>query len=298
MDHTAFLSDLPADTKAALSARSNRAGLRHLAVYMGALALTTALIAAKVPFWPLCLLLQGVLLVFLFTLSHECTHQTPFRSPWISDLVGHAIAPLLCLPFTWFRYFHLAHHRFTNDPERDPELAGGGRPETLGHWLLYLSGWLYWRSAAVTLSQNAFGTLDAPYLPPRRHTAIRREARILLAVYVGAALSLVFSPLLFWIWLLPVVIGQPVLRLYLLAEHGLCPPVADMFENTRTTFTGRIVRFLAWNMPYHAEHHAYPSVPFHKLPTLHDLAQPHLKSTSPGYAAFTRSYLRRLRPGR
>ena len=24
-----------------------------------------------------------------------------------------------------------------------------------------------------------------------------------------------------------------------------------------------------WNMPYHAEHHAYPSVPFHALPQLH-----------------------------
>lgn len=44
-----------------------------------------------------------------------------------------------------------------------------------------------------------------------------------------------------------------------------------MFLNTRTTLTTRVVRFLAWNMPYHAEHHAMPSVPFHKLPVLHDM---------------------------
>ena len=148
---------------------------------------------------------------------------------------------------------------------------------------------------AVTLWQNAFGTLGAPYLPPRRHAAIRREARIILALYALAAGSLVFSPILFWLWRLPVLIGQPVLRLYLLAEHGLCPPVADMFENTRTTFTGAAIRFVAWNMPYHCEHHAYPSVPFHQLPALHRLTRPHLKSTSPGYAAFTRRYWRRLR---
>lgn len=30
-------------------------------------------------------------------------------------------------------------------------------------------------------------------------------------------------------------------------------------------------RKLAWNMPYHAEHHAWPSVPFHFLPFVHKL---------------------------
>ena len=26
-----------------------------------------------------------------------------------------------------------------------------------------------------------------------------------------------------------------------------------------------------WNMPYHAEHHAYPEIPFYSLPKLHEL---------------------------
>ena len=95
-------------------------------------------------------------------------------------------------------------------------------------------------------------------------------------------------------WLLPLVLGQPFLRLYLLAEHGRCPMVANMFENTRTTFTNRIVRFLAWNMPYHAEHHAMPMVPFHALPALHAEVQTHLKSVSHGYVEFTADYARDL----
>ena len=85
-------------------------------------------------------------------------------------------------------------------------------------------------------------------------------------------------------------LGQPVLRLYLLAEHGRCPFVANMFENTRTTFTNALVRRLAWNMPYHAEHHAWPVVPFHRLPDLHVMTAPHLRVTAPGYAAFTVDY--------
>ena len=99
--------------------------------------------------------------------------------------------------------------------------------------------------------------------------------------------------LLFWLWILPVILGQPFLRLYLLAEHGDCPRVANMLENTRTTFTTALVRFLAWNMPFHVEHHVYPNVPFHRLPALHDLMQDRLQVTSQGYAAFTRDYLAR-----
>jgi len=66
--------------------------------------------------------------------------------------------------------------------------------------------------------------------------------------------------------------------------------VANMFENTRTTFTNRLIRFVAWNMPYHIEHHVYPMVPFHKLPMLHLIAQKHLLVTSNGYMAFNRAY--------
>ncbi len=294
MDHKQLLQTLPPETKARLTARSNAAGLRHLAMYLGLLALCAAYIAAQAPFWGLVLIPQGVLLVFLFTLSHECTHETPFASPWINTIVGHAIAPLLTLPFVWFRYFHLAHHRYTNDPEHDPEIAGHGRPGTWRAYALYLTGWGYWSGNARTLWTNAFGTIDAPYLPPRKHAAMRREARIILGLYALAVFSLLISPLLLWIWVIPVLIAQPVLRLYLLAEHGHCPPVANMLENTRTTLTTRVVRFLAWNMPYHAEHHAFPAVPFHHLPALHDHMAPHLKSVSPGYAAFTADYVRDL----
>ncbi|MEO9780300.1 MAG: fatty acid desaturase [Sedimentitalea sp.] len=294
MDHIALLRSLSSDDKADLTRRTNAAGIRHLAIYVALLALCSAGIVFRVPFWPVLMVPQGILLVFLFTLSHECTHQTPFRSKWLNEIVGHAIAPLIALPFVWFRYFHLAHHKFTNDPLRDPELAQGPRPRTRRMWLIYLSGWGYWYAMVRTLWTNAFGQITADYLPPRRHRAMLREARIILTLYLLATLSLIQSSLILWLWLLPVLLGQPVLRLYLLAEHGLCPPVADMLENSRTTFTNRVVRFLAWNMPYHAEHHTFPSVPFHQLPALHQFTREHLRSTSDGYAEFTRDYVQVL----
>lgn len=293
-DHTHLIKSLPPATKAALTARSDAAGLRHLALYLTALAVCTTGIALQFPLWPLLMLPQGILLVFMFTLSHECTHQTPFRSKWLNEVLGHFCALAIALPFTWFRYFHLAHHKYTNDPQRDPELEHGGRPETYAQWLTYLSGWGYWRGMGGTIWRNAFGTISAPYLPERRHADMRLEARLLLALYTAALLSLLVSPLILWLWIVPLIICQPALRAYLLAEHGLCPPVANMLANSRTTFTNRLVRFVAWNMPYHAEHHSFPNVPFHQLPAFHAITQAHLKSTSNGYGEFTADYLRQL----
>ncbi len=294
MTHIELLKSLSPETKTKLIARSDKAGLRHLMAYLTALALTSAGIVIQIPFWGLLILPQGILLVFFFTLSHECTHQTPFRSVWINEVIGHAIAPILALPFIWFRNFHLAHHKYTNDPDNDPELADKGRPTTAMAMFIYLSGWNYWRGNLRMLWDNAMGRISAPYLPKRRHHVMQREASLILILYGLAAISLFYSSLLLWVWIIPVLVGQPFLRLYLLAEHGLCPPVADMLENSRTTFTSRLIRSLAWNMPYHAEHHSFPNVPFHNLPALNDITLTHLKSTSDGYSEFTADYVRSL----
>lgn len=292
VDHKAFVTGLPADLRARLTAKSDQAGLRHLALHLGAIFAVGALIAAGVPGWWALLPLQGVLIVFLFTLEHEATHKTPFACEGLNEWVGRACGFLLLLPFEWFRYFHLAHHRWTNIEGRDPELEGG-KPETLRAWVWHVSGLPYWGAEVRLLMALIAGRGGAEYLPSAALPRIVVEARWMGLGYALVLVSLAFSPLLLWAWLLPVVLGQPALRLYLLAEHGDCSRVANMFENTRTTFTTTLVRFLAWNMPYHVEHHVYPAVPFHQLPALHGLMQAELRVTAQGYAAFTQAYLAR-----
>jgi fatty acid desaturase len=294
MDHKAWLAALPAEVKAELAARSDAAGLRHLALHLGLILACGAAIASGLPGWWLLLPLQGVLIVFLFTLEHEATHQTPFAHTTLNEAVGHLCGFLLLLPFLWFRYFHFAHHRHTNIEGQDPELDGA-KPETRTAWVWHVSGLPYWVSQARLVWGLAMGRVSAPYLPPAAQPRMAREARAMLAGYALVALSLVWSDVALWVWLVPVLLGQPVLRLYLLAEHGDCPRVADMFLNTRTTRTNRIVRTLAWNMPYHTEHHVAPTVPFHRLPDLHALMRDHLAVTAEGYAAFTRDFLARRR---
>lgn len=295
IDHKSFLASLTPAQKAALTESSDRAGLRHLAGHAALILICGLMIAARVPFWPVLLPVQGLFIIFLFTLEHECTHRTPFRRPALSDWAGRISGFLILLPFEWFRYFHLAHHRWTNIEGKDPELASP-KPQTWAAWVWHVSGIPYWAVGGRLLAGLALGRARGDFLPDGALPRIFREARVMAAGYGLVAVTLVVTPVLLWVWIVPVLLGQPALRLYLLAEHGDCPQVANMFENTRTTFTTRLVRYLAWNMPYHTEHHVYPAVPFHRLPDLHGQMRNHLRVTADGYGAFTRAYLMQRPP--
>jgi fatty acid desaturase len=282
-----------------LSARSDRKGLLQLAGHLGALAATGILVwSARGSLWLLPAMVgHGIVLVFLFAPLHESVHWTAFCRRRLNDVVAWGCGALLILPPEFFRAFHFAHHRHTQDPARDPELAAP-KPRTLAEYLWHVSGLPYWRERIATTWRHACGRVDEAFIPPRRRGAIVREARILLGVYLAAALASIgaSSPALLWLWLGPVVLGQPFLRLYLLAEHTGCPLVPSMLENSRTTRSLAAVRRLAWNMPYHAEHHAYPALPFHALPAAHRLLKSRIVVQASGYLAVHREIVAGLRP--
>ncbi len=292
IDHRDVIASLTNEERGRLTGKSNGPGLRQFSCHLGAIVVLGALIAARVPYWPVLMLPQGILIVFLFTLLHETVHRTAFETQWLNDAVARFCSLAIALPADWFRYFHFAHHRYTQDPENDPELAFP-KPETMRQYIVHVSGLPVWLGHFKTLWTNATGRCRDSYVPPKGLPKVRTEARAMIAFYAVVLLVCLYfrSTLLLYVWIVPAVLGQPFLRLYLLAEHGRCPFVANMLENTRTTFTNWFVRKLAWNMPFHAEHHAYPGVPFHQLPAFHVLIERHLKVTEAGYVRFHEKYI-------
>ncbi len=277
---------------------SDRAGLRHLLLHLMLIAVGTLMIAGAdgtLWLWP-AMLFQGVALIFLFAPLHESIHGTAFKSRRLNQAVARTAGFLLLLPADYFRLFHFAHHRHTQDPERDPELLTP-KPKTLGQWAWHVSGAPYWLGNGKAILQHALGRAHAAFIPDAQKAAIVREARWHLLVYavLAAGSVAIGSDALLIYWVVPVLLGQPFLRLYLLAEHTLCPLVPDMYANTRTTFTNRALRFLCWNMCFHVEHHAYPGLPFHALPKAHEILAPRLKVTAPGYLAVTGQILKAVR---
>ncbi len=287
IDHRTAITNLEPTQRQSLIERSNGPGLLRIGFHLEAILVLGALIAHGVPFWFLLLPVQGILIVFLFTALHESTHETAFKSSFLNTAISSISGFLILIPPAWFRFFHFAHHRHTHDPDRDPELQTP-KPTTLTDYVKHVSGLPLWFAAISTLLRNAAGQSADDFVPEKARPRITFEARVMLVLYALIATASVFwgSSLVIWTWIVPALLGQPFLRLFLLAEHTNCPHVDNMFENTRTTFTTKLVRLVAWNMPFHAEHHALPTVPFHKLPNLHEAVRDHLKTTADGYARF------------
>lgn len=112
---------------------------------------------------------------------------------------------------------------------------------------------------------------------------------------MAIAISFVFTqPWFITYWLLPLAVGQPILRLILLAEHTGCTLDNNPLSNTRTTLTWLPLRLLMWNMPFHAEHHLYPSIPFHALPQAHQDLQEHLAICDSSYLRVNQNIIQNL----
>lgn len=282
--------NLPPTTLKQLSRRSDFKGLTQLAGHLAVLlmaGLGMHFLQGSIWFVPL-LLIYSVLLIFLFAPLHECIHFTAFNTRWIDNAVAAVIGFLLIIPYQNFRVFHYAHHRYTQDPERDPELVEQGAKKV--SQLVYLSGLSTWWAGIRSLARHALGEVSESYIESRQHKAIIKEARVHVALYLLLFLLslMVSSAVLWWYWILPALLGQPWLRLFLRAEHSGCDFSADMLENSRTTYTTPLLNFLAWNMPYHAEHHYLASIPFHALPALHAYTGQQVKFKGDGYYCVNR----------
>ncbi len=289
---------LDRETVRRLSRRSDAHGFLQLTVHVSLLCATGFLLWASRghPWLAPALVVHGVVLSFLFCALHESIHRTAFASRWPNELVGWICGALLILPPEYFRFLHFAHHRFTQDPARDPELAQPS-PSSALSYLWRVSGLPYWYDRlTATLRHALTGRVDETFVPSGKAALIVREARILWGCYLCViAASLYFrraDALIYWV--LPAILGQPFLRLFLLSEHIGCALTDDMFANTRTTYTNAAVLLLTWRMPYHAEHHCFPSVPFHALAKLNVLVGKRTQVTAPGYFTLHRSLLRQL----
>jgi len=295
---------LSARDLARLNRRRNAPAVRQLLLHLSVLllggllwglplaGLTPGGVAIPWPLRLLGLLLLGLGLAFGFCAMHECGHRTAFASREMNDAVAWWAGVLSFYNADYYRRYHQWHHRYTHLIGLDPELEDPP-PTTRRSYLLELSGLPWWIGKLRGHWQGLLGRFEArPYLPAEAHPAVQRSIRRQFAVY-GLLLLLSLpaaNGALLWLWLLPLAIGQPLLRFVLLAEHGGCPFIADGRCNTRTTLTTWPLRLLMWQMPFHAEHHLYPSLPFHSLAEAHSLVQGHLAQLDRGYLSVHRGF--------
>ncbi|MBA2496323.1 MAG: fatty acid desaturase [Acidimicrobiia bacterium] len=269
-----------ADVVRDLGAKADGPGARraaaHLALLVGGAA---AVWEARGTRWIVpALVVHGCVLAHAFAALHETSHRTAFSRRRANDVGGAVAGALVWLSPTYFRHEHRAHHSTTGDPVSDPE-----RIPAPGSWMSYVAflvGGAYWHWNVSTTVGHAAGRFAdwEGFVPDHARSQVVRESRWLVGgLATLVAVSVVTgSTALWWLWALPRLIGEPWMRAARLAEHTGLAPTGAITGSTRSLRVPRPLRWLAWEMPFHAEHHAAPSVPFHALARLHRHLGPYL----------------------
>ena len=158
---------LKADVLLPLSVKSNGPAVLRAMAHFTAIACCAAVTwSLRASLWVLpSILLLAYLEAFMFNARHETAHQTAFRTRGLNYLVGHFAGFAMLLPYEYYRAFHWDHHRYTQNPELDPELASPLSPSRLGltwYWL----GPPIWRNRIRMLLRHSAGTVDERWVAP------------------------------------------------------------------------------------------------------------------------------------
>lgn len=290
---------LPAADLRQLNLRSNLKGGLQFTGHLLVIGLSGYLWATHRSHWAIAvpaLVLYGFSLATMFAAVHECAHRTAFASNWLNDGMGWLAGVLSFYNCAFYRRYHKWHHRYTQIPGKDPELEDP-KPTTVTAYVWLVSGLPWWWGKLKGHWRVATGDMaDLPYIAEDAYGIVMQQTWLQLGVYGGAIAASVMAqqPWFLLYWVLPLAIGQPLLRMILLAEHTDCSYDDNPLTNTRTTLTTWPVNFLMWNMPFHAEHHLYPSIPFHQLAAAHTHLAPNFARVEPGYVQVNRAIVNNL----
>ncbi len=281
---------------AQLRRRDDRRAWLQIGSHFGAVAASgAALYLALGTWWAVpAFVIHGMLINYLYAAQHELMHGTVFNARFLNEMFSRITGLLVLYPRDYDRSMHFEHHRHTNVLHKDPELMGldaNEMPDSWGRFLWRLTAIPYWTRRLATLSRNACGYTRAErYMSNGERTAIVREARLHVVVYAAVAAVSVWqsSSLALVLWLAPVLITKPLHHVQNIVEHTGLPLGHDVLATTRTIHVNPVLRWMAWNMQYHCEHHLFAAVPFYNLPALHRELSAHLRHEVRGYLGAAR----------
>ncbi|MGB7742082.1 MAG: fatty acid desaturase, partial [Terracidiphilus sp.] len=207
---------------------------------------------------------------------HESGHGTAFKTDWMNNVLYEIASFMVLRESVVWRWSHTRHHSDTIIVGRDPEIAVPRPPDLKAVALAFFDLKVYPKYFRRLLlhSRGRMADEEKTFIPASEFPRIYLRARIYLASYLATiALSLLTRSVLPILFLgLPNLFGSWLLVTYGLTQHaGLAENVLDHRLNCRTVYMNPIHRYLYWNMNYHVEHHMFPLVPYHALPSLHGI---------------------------
>lgn len=208
--------------------------------------------------WPLWvgMIVNSIAGYMLFTPTHDAIHRAASRHEWLNELILR-ISTFIAVPFgkgKLFRLYHMRHHRFTNEPEQDPD-------HLLSCSLKLMPLWGIWPFLYIV-----YFAKDPKLTPGLKPAELIRELVIGFG-FVGVVA--VFLPMqMLWLWLLPVYISFFLMCLvFMVLPHY--PHAVPESENPWHASLMRLggewfLTPVLMYQNYHLMHHLYPTVPFYR----------------------------------
>lgn len=198
--------------------------------------------------WPVHVLLGALAIHLAFTVWHEAVHRSASRIGWLNDAIGVLSALPYMAPFYLQKWFHLQHHALLNRRD-DPNFIYADGP--------------YWRMPLRYLRVLRYAKARMRDDPRSRRERLVDHLPLAVvggtfaaALWTGAVLDLVL------LWFVPFVISKLVMDWYInWLPHAGLPP--DRYRGTRIVDV-RWLTPLVLGHNYHAVHHLWPNLPWHR----------------------------------
>lgn len=218
-------------------------------------------------------------------LAHDASHFTLFKNRLANELASDILLMFPLMAMTQkFRNTHNGHHRFVNDPERDPDLRRlqGHEPHPFpmpkakfvfryvvkGLWLPDLWRYLYGQAK----NANAADGDDTPEL----RTVYRfRIGRMMRGCYWLSVFAIIHSlhawPIFFLFWVVPLLTAYPIfMQLREIAHHSNAPDDGEL-TNSRVFRVNPILNaaVFPYGQDFHVTHHMFAMLPHYNMAKAH-----------------------------
>ncbi len=229
-----------------------------------------------VPVWA-ALPILAILTYMSYTPLHEAAHGNINGNKeglkWLNDLCGYLVAPLIAIPYASHRHEHFTHHRYTNQPDKDPDFVVTGLGRGILSFLITIPRFIW--------VQNSF------FVRNNWKTASFRERLVYLgelSLSLGwrvAFIALVDQPGTAGVILLGYLFGGFFTAYWFAYRPHLPYKESKRYRNTNSLIMPRWMRPFEWfwlGQNLHSIHHLFPRVPFYRYHALHREIEPILRA--------------------
>ena len=216
-----------------------------------------------VPLWA-ALVVSYLITTAGYITAHEAMHSTIGRKgtkAWFwNELTGQLSMIPLMFPFSIARVTHLQHHRFPNDPVRDPDYPDSAPNLRAALW----KAWLNRQPGKTAQAHHIKRVLLEEVATPEAKAALKQTALIQLAgtlFFIGMALA-GYAMEVAMVWWLPRWLGLIHTHVFFSWETHYPHEGRGRYDNTRI-FRSSVGSFLSMWIEFHLIHHLYPNIPMH-----------------------------------